>query len=110
MTSAEAHRATAFSGTGVQFEYDPKRTCTSTRQITALMDGFGYDRTTCVHDDEAGVMLVVAVKHKMDRLSDHDHEVATIRKVVNQEVEVTYYRLRVTDGFTYEADGFETGE
>jgi hypothetical protein len=110
MTSRDADRATSFSGTALRFEYDPKRTCTSTRQISALLDGFGYDRTTCVHDDEGEVMMVAAVKHAMVRLADNDHEVTAIRKVVGQEVDVTYYRLRVTDEHVYEPNDFEVFE
>jgi hypothetical protein len=104
MTTAEVFRATKFSGTGLRFEYNPKLTCVSTRQITALMDGFGYDQTTCVHDDQEEVVVVAAVKHYLARLDDHGHEVAAIRKVVRQEIEVTYYRLRVIDEHVYEAD------
>jgi hypothetical protein len=110
MTSRDADRASSFSGTALRFKYDPRRTVASTRQISALMDGFGYDRTTCVHDDDAKVMMVAAVKHAMVRLADHDHEVTAIRKVVQQQVDVTYYRLRVTDEHIYEPDEFEVFE
>ena len=94
----------------MRFSYDPKRNLVSQRQISAPMDGLGYDQTTCVTDDEGGVVVVAAVKHLMARLKDHDHEVAAIRKVVRQNIEVTYYRLRVTDEHVFEPDDFMTDE
>jgi hypothetical protein len=110
MTSAEADRAAMFSGTGIRFQYDPKKNCVTTRRMAALLDGLGYDRITCVTDDEAGMVVVAAVKHLMVRLRDHDHEVTAIRKVVRQNIEVTYYRVRVTDEHIFEPDVFLTEE
>ncbi len=54
--------------------------------------------------------MVAAVKHLMVRLRDHDREVAAIRKVVRQHIEVTYYRRRATNWHIYEPHDLMTDE
>jgi hypothetical protein len=106
MTTAEADRSAVFSGTAVRFEYDPKKNCVTTRRMSALLDGLGYDRVTCVNDEQEGVVIVAAVKPQMVRLTDHDYEVGAIRNVVRENIEVNYYRVRVTDHHIYDPDDF----
>ena len=71
-----------FSGTGMRVTYDPDYSRASTHQIETLLKGLGYQRTHCVHDEEAGVVEVSAIKHYYVALEDNEHEVQAIRRVV----------------------------
>jgi hypothetical protein len=87
--------------TGIEFRYDPTEAKASTRQITLLLEGLGYDQATCVHDDDSGMIVVCGQKFGQGSLDENEHEVSAICNVLGQWVDIHYAKLSATEKLTY---------
>ncbi len=87
-----------FTGSCVQFEFDPVESHVSPRQVTLLLEGLGYDQVTCVTDD-AGMVHVVAIWCFGKAPKDRSHEITALWGVLGKRITVAYYQLnpRQTD-------------
>ena len=94
--------------TGIEFTYDPFEARVSTRQITLLLQGLGYDQATCVHDEESGKIVVVGQKLGQASLDENEHEVSAICNVLGEWVDISYYGLKATERLTYSKSGEAT--
>lgn len=92
-------------GTGIQFIYDPVECRASTRQITRLLEGLGYDQANCVHDDDSGMIVVCGQKFGQAALDKNEHEVSAICNVLGQWVDIEYVKLSATEKLTYTKAG-----
>lgn len=90
--------------TGIEFRYDPTEAKASTRQITLLLEGLGYDQATAVHDDD-GMIVVIGQKFGDVSLDQNEHEVSAICNVLGQWVDIAYYKLEATEKLTYSKTG-----
>lgn len=93
------------NGTGIEFTYDPNTSPASTRQLTHLLEGFGYDRVTCVADDDTEMVVVVAQKFMGCDLKNNSHEFEAICHVLGQWIEIAYFKLRATEMLVYSQKG-----
>lgn len=91
--------------TGLQFTYDPAVSRVSARQVTCLLEGFGYDQVTCVHDQESGLTGVCGHKFGQASLDENEHEVSAICNVIGQWVEIDYFKLKAVEKLTYTRAG-----
>lgn len=94
-----------FRNTGIEFRYDPAEARASSRQITRLLEGFGYDHVTCIHDDDTSLIVVCGQKFGGVALDQNEHEVAAICNVLGQWVDINYSRLSPTECLTYSRTG-----
>jgi len=91
--------------TGIEFSYDPTEASASTRQITLLLQGLGYDQATCVHDEESEMIVVCGQKFGDVSLDQNEHEVSAICNVLGQWVDIAYYKLVPSETLTYTKAG-----
>lgn len=91
--------------TAIQFRYDPTESLASTRQITLLLQGLGYDQATCVHDEDTGMIVVIGQKFGSESLDSNEHEVSAICNVLGQWVDVEYCTLSPIRKLVYGNDG-----
>ena len=82
-----------FTGSCVQFEFDPVESHVSPRQVTLLLEGLGYDQVTCVTDD-AGMVHVVAIWCFGKAPKDRSHEMTALWGILGKRIPVAFYQLR----------------